>query len=209
MVTAEDFNQAVISTDQLLQGKAAGVRITNAGGQPDAGANIRIRGGSSLSAKNSPLIVIDGIPVDNGGVAGTGNPFILLNPNDIESFSILKDASATAIYGSRASNGVLIVTTKKGTSGEVKYNFSARTSISDIRSENQVNVMDGNTFVRFAQEYFPDDLGLLGVPVGSVDTDEQVSQIISTPLGDRAIYNTDWQDAIFRTAISHDYNFSA
>ena len=99
VVTADDFNQAVISTYQLLQGKAAGVRITNSGGRPDADTNIRIRGGSSLSARNSPLIVIDGIPVDNGGIAGTGNPFILLNPNDIESFTVLKDASATAIYG--------------------------------------------------------------------------------------------------------------
>ena len=209
VVTAEDFNQAVISPDQLLQGKAAGVRITTAGGQPDAAPNIRIRGGASLSANSSPLIVIDGIPVDNGGIAGVGNPLSLINPNDIESFSILKDASATAIYGSRASNGVLIITTKKGTSGEVKYNFSARSSISDIRDVNQVNVMDGNTFVRFAREYFPDDLGLLGVPVGSVNTDEEVAQIISTPDGDRAIYNTDWQDAIFRTAVTHDYNFSA
>ena len=95
-----------------------------------------------------------------------GTRLSLINPNDIESFSILKDASATAIYGSRASNGVLIVTTKKGTSGEVKYNFSARTSISDIRTTNQVNVMDASSFVRFAQEYFPDDLGALGVPVG-------------------------------------------
>ncbi len=209
VVTAEDFNQAVISADQMLQGKAAGVRITNSGGQPDAAPNIRIRGGSSLSGNNSPLIVIDGIPADNSGPAGTGNPFLLINPNDIESFTVLKDASATAIYGSRASNGVLIITTKKGTSGDVKFNFSARTSISDIRSVDQINVMDGNTFVRFAREYFPDDLGLLGVPIGSVDTDEEISQIISTPLGNRAIYNTDWQDAIFRTAISQDYTFSA
>ncbi len=209
VVSAKDFNVAVISPDQLLQGKAAGVRITTAGGQPDAAPNIRIRGGASLSANSSPLIVIDGIPVDNGGIAGVGNPLSLINPNDIESFSILKDASATAIYGSRASNGVLIVTTKKGTSGEVKYNFSARTSISDIRTTNQVKVMDASSFVRFAQEYFPDDLGALGVPVGSVDTDEPISQIISTPNGDRAIYNSDWQDAIFRTAITNDYNFSA
>ena len=162
-----------------------------------------------MSGNNNPLIVIDGIPADNTGPAGTGNPFLLINPNDIESFTVLKDASATAIYGSRASNGVLIITTKKGTSGDVKFNFSARTSISDIRSVDQINVMDGNTFVRFAREYFPDDLGLLGVPIGSVDTDEEISQIISTPLGNRAIYNTDWQDAIFRTAISQDYTFSA
>ncbi len=208
VVTAKDFNVAVISPDQLLQGKAAGVRITNNGGAPDSAPNIRIRGGSSLSGNNSPLIVIDGVPLDNGGIAGVGNPLSLINPNDIESFSILKDASATAIYGSRASNGVLIITTKKGTSGDVKYNFSARTSISDIRATNQVKVMDGNSFVRFVREYYPDDLGVLGVPVGSVVTDEPVSQIISTPNGNRAIYNTDWQNAIFRAAITNDYNFS-
>ncbi len=208
VVTAKDFNQAVISPDQMLQGKAAGVRITSAGGQPDAAPNIRIRAGSSLSGNNNPLIVIDGIPVDNGGIAGVGNPLSLINPNDIESFSILKDASATAIYGSRASNGVLQITTKKGTSGEVKYNFSARTSISDIRTDNQINVLNGNSFVRFAQEYYPDDLGSLGVPIGSVDTEESISQIISTPDGDRAIYNTDWQDAIYRAAITNDYHLS-
>jgi iron complex outermembrane receptor protein len=208
VISSKDFNQgAVVSPDQLLQGKAAGVRITSAGGQPDAAPNIRIRGGSSLSGNNAPLIVIDGVPLDNGGVAGVGNPLSLINPNDIESFSILKDASATAIYGSRASNGVLIITTKKGTSGEAKFNFAARTSLSNISSRNQIQVMDGDDFVRFAQTYFPDNLGALGVPVGSVSNNEMVSQIISTPDGDRAIYNTDWQDAIYRTAITQDYNF--
>ena len=208
VISSDDFNQgAIVSPDQLLQGKAAGVRITNAGGQPDAAPNIRIRGGSSLSGNNAPLIVIDGVPLDNGGVAGVGNPLSLINPNDIESFSILKDASATAIYGSRASNGVLIITTKKGTSGEAQYNFSMRTSLSNITSNKQIQVMDGNTFVRFAQMYFPDEIGALGVPVGSVDTDETVAQIISTPNGDRAIYNTDWQDAIYRAAVTTDYNF--
>ena len=208
VISSKDFNQgAVVSPDQLLQGKAAGVRITSAGGQPDAAPNIRIRGGSSLSGNNAPLIVIDGVPLDNGGVAGVGNPLSLINPNDIESFSILKDASATAIYGSRASNGVLIITTKKGTSGEAKFNFSARTSLSNISSNDQIQVMNGDDFVRFAQTYFPDNLGALGVPVGSVDTNQAVSQIISTPDGDRAIYNTDWQDVIYRTAITKDYNF--
>jgi len=206
VVTAKDFNQAVISPDQLLQGKAAGVRITNAGGQPDAAPNIRIRGGSSLSGNNSPLIVIDGVPLDNGGVAGVGNPLSLINPNDIESFSILKDASATAIYGSRASNGVLIITTKKGTSGETKFNFSARTSMSEISKSNQIPVMDGNEFLRFANFYFPDDIGTIGVPLGSVDNNEPF-RVYSTPVGDRAVYNTDWQDAIYRTAITQDYNF--
>ena len=206
VVTAKDFNVAVISPDQLLQGKAAGVRITNAGGQPDAAPNIRIRGGSSLSGNNSPLIVIDGVPLDNGSIAGVGNPLSLINPNDIESFSILKDASATAIYGSRASNGVLIITTKKGTSGETKFNFSARTSISNINKSDQIAVMDGKDFLRFANFYFNDDIGTIGVPLGSVETD-QPFRIFSTPEGDRAVYNTDWQDAIYRSAITQDYNF--
>tara|TARA_R110000868_G_scaffold118490_1_gene314168 strand:+ start:779 stop:3940 length:3162 start_codon:yes stop_codon:yes gene_type:complete len=209
VISSKDFNQgAVMSPDQLIQGKAAGVRITSAGGQPDAAPNIRIRGGSSLSGNNAPLIVIDGVPLDNGGVAGVGNPLNLINPNDIESFTVLKDASATAIYGSRASNGVLIITTKKGTSGEAKFNFSARTSLSEITRSNQVSVFDGNEFLRFANTYFPDDISSIGVPVGSVDTDEPFS-VFNTPAGDRAIYNTNWQDAIYRTAVTQDYNFSA
>ena len=208
VITSKEFNQgAVLSPEQLLQGKAAGVRITNSGGAPDAAPNIRIRGGASLSANSNPLIVIDGVPVDNGGVSGVGNPLSLINPNDIESFSILKDASATAIYGSRASNGVLIITTKKGTSGDTKYNFSARSSYSTISEGNYVPVMDSNNFVRFVSEYYPENLGLLGVPVGSVATNQSVSQVISTPNGDRAIYNTDWQDVIYRAAITNDYNF--
>ncbi|CAH8283647.1 iron complex outermembrane receptor protein [Mariniflexile fucanivorans] len=210
VISSKDFNRgAVVSPDQLLQGKAGGVRITTAGGQPDAAPNIRIRGGSSLSGNNAPLIVIDGVPLDNGGIAGVGNPLSLINPNDIESFSVLKDASATAIYGSRASNGVLIITTKKGTSGEAKFNFSARTSLSNVSSNQQVQVMNGDEFVRFAQTYFPNNLDALGVPVGSVQTSQAVSQIISTPNGDRAIYNTDWQDVIYRTAVTKDYNFGA
>ena len=207
VITSKEFNQgALLSPEQLLQGKAAGVRITNSGGAPDAAPNIRIRGGASLSANSNPLIVIDGVPVDNGGISGVGNPLSLINPSDIESFSILKDASATAIYGSRASNGVLIITTKKGTSGETQYNFSARSSYSLIPEGDFIQVMDGNNFVRFISEYYPQNLGLLGVPVGSVSTNEQVSQIISTPAGNRAIYNTNWQDAIYRTAITNDYN---
>ncbi|WP_452232384.1 SusC/RagA family TonB-linked outer membrane protein [Lacinutrix sp. MEBiC02595] len=208
VITSKDFNKGSIqSAEQLLRGKAAGVRITSSGGQPDASPNIRIRGGTSLGGKNDPLIVIDGVPMDNGGISGVGNPLSLINPNDIESFSILKDASATAIYGSRASNGVLIITTKKGTSGEVKYNFSASTSISNIGDDNYVPVMDSANFVRFISEYYPEKTGLLGVPVGSVSTNENVSQIIDTPDGPRAIYDTNWQDVIYRTAINKDYNF--
>ncbi len=208
LVTSEDFNQgAIVSTEQLLNGKAAGVRITNAGGSPDATPNIRIRGGASLSAQNNPLIVIDGVPIGSDNPAGVQNPLTLVNPNDIESFSILKDASATAIYGARASNGVLIITTKKGTSGEVRFNFSTDVSIST--APEGLNMMESNDYIRFIEEFFPERTGLLGVPVGTVETSEAVSRILSTPDGDRAIYNTDWRDAIFRTAITTNTNFSA
>lgn len=212
VISAKDFNKGgVVSPDQLLQGKAAGVRITTAGGQPDAAPNIRIRGGSSLSGNNAPLIVIDGVPLDNGGIAGVGNPLSLINPNDIESFTILKDASATAIYGSRASNGVLIITTKKGTSGAAKFNFSSVTSVSSISPNNQIQVMDSNTFVDFAKQYYPNSLEALGVPVGSVNTNEP-SRIITLTDKDgnpfqRQIFDTNWQDAIYRTAVTTDYNF--
>ncbi|WP_338356514.1 SusC/RagA family TonB-linked outer membrane protein [Yeosuana marina] len=204
VISSKDFNKgAVLSADQLLTGKLAGVRITSNGGQPDSAPNIRIRGGSSLNANNSPLIVIDGIPIDNTNPAGVGNPLSLINPNDIESFSVLKDASATAIYGSRASNGVIIITTRKGTSGDVKYNFSSDVSVSNV--SNKIDLMTGNQFVNFIQDYHPSYANLLGVPINSVQTNEPVSQIING----RAIYNTDWQDAIYRTSISSNSNFSA
>lgn len=112
-LTAKDFNQGAIgSPEQLIQGKAAGVQIVTAGGAPGSGSTIRIRG-ELLNASNDPLLVIDGVPVDNSTINGASNGLALIDPNDIESFSILKDASATAIYGSRASNGVIIITTKK------------------------------------------------------------------------------------------------
>ena len=98
----------------MMQGKMAGVNVTSDGGTPGGGAQIRIRGGSSLNASNAPLIVIDGVALDNTGVKGMSNPLSMVNPQDIESFNVLKDASATAIYGSRGSNGVIIITTKKG-----------------------------------------------------------------------------------------------
>ena len=194
VLSSKDFNEgAVVSADQLLTGKMAGVRITSSGGQPDAAPNIRIRGGSSLSANNNPLIVIDGIPVDNTNPAGVGNPLSLINPNDIESFSVLKDASATAIYGSRASNGVIIIATKKGTSGEAKFNFSSDVSVSKVTRK--VNVMDSDNYVRFINQYHPAYTDLLGIPDPNNTS--------------RIIYDTDWQDEIYRTAISANNNFSA
>ncbi|WP_340155788.1 TonB-dependent receptor [uncultured Winogradskyella sp.] len=204
VVSSKDFNQgAIVSTDQLLNGKAAGVRITTSGGSPDAAPNIRIRGGSSLNAQNNPLIVIDGVAIGNDNPAGVSNPLTLVNPNDIESFSILKDASATAIYGSRASNGVIIITTKKGTSGGPQYNFSTDYSISSIGDG--LDMMNGTEFTRFIQEYHPDEVGNLGVAAGSVSTRETVTNT----LNGRQIYNTNWRDAITRTATTSNTNFSA
>ncbi|WP_104735456.1 SusC/RagA family TonB-linked outer membrane protein [Hanstruepera ponticola] len=208
LVTDDDFNKGnIVSTDQLINGKVAGVRITNAGGQPDAAPNIRIRGGSSLSGNNDPLIVIDGVPLSNINPAGVSNPLSLVNPNDVESFSILKDASATAIYGSRASNGVIIITTKKGTSGEPQFNFSTDVSVNSAGEG--LDMMDSDTYVRFIQEYHPDLVDKLGVPIGSVQTSESISQIINTPGGPRAIYDTDWRDNVLRTAFTSNTNFNA
>lgn len=131
-VSSKDFNQGVInSPEQLINGKVSGVQIVNGGGSPSAGSTIRIRGGASLNASNDPLIVLDGVPMEVGGsVSGSGNFLSLINPNDIESMTILKDASSTAIYGSRASNGVIIITTKKGTdSKRPKISFSTTNSL--------------------------------------------------------------------------------
>jgi iron complex outermembrane receptor protein len=138
-VSAKDFQKGNITTpEQLIAGKVAGVQITSNGGAPGSGSTIRIRGGASLNASNNPLIVIDGVPVDNNGISGAANALALINPNDIESFNILKDASATAIYGSRASNGVIIITTKKGKSGKAKFNFSTMYSLSTLPKEADV-----------------------------------------------------------------------
>jgi iron complex outermembrane receptor protein len=123
-VSAKDFQKGQISSpEQLIMGKVPGVQITTSGGQPGAGSTIRIRTGASLNASNDPLIVVDGIPLAGGSVSGVANPLSLINPNDIETFTILKDANATAIYGSRASNGVILITTKKGNRSGTQINF--------------------------------------------------------------------------------------
>ena len=207
VISSKDFNKgAVVSTDQLIRGKVAGVTITDNGGSPDSAPNIRIRGGASLNADNNPLIVIDGIPLGSQNPAGVNNPLSLVNPNDVESFTVLKDASATAIYGSRASNGVIIITTKKGTSGEAQYSFSS--SVTSSTPGKGLDIMDSEDYVRFIQQYHPTLVSSLGVPLNTVSTSESVSQIISTDLGDRAIYDTNWRDAVLRTAITSNTNFS-
>ena len=205
LITSKEFNKGpVVSVDQLLVGKSPGVRITTSGGAPDAAPNIRIRGGSSLSAQNNPLIVIDGVPIDLVNAAGNSNPLSLINPNDIESFSILKDASATAIYGSRASNGVIIITTKKGTSGKPEFSFSSSISIGNARD--RVNMMSGPEFTEYVRTNFPaltDNLGIDDPTTNATDNP-------STPeIEGRILYNTNWQDAIYRNSILSDNSFSA
>ncbi|MCC9062888.1 SusC/RagA family TonB-linked outer membrane protein [Flavobacterium piscisymbiosum] len=204
VLSANQLNKGPVgSADQLLVGRASGVRITTDGGMPDANPNIRIRGGSSLSGNNNPLIIIDGVPIDNTNPVGISNPLTLINPNDIDSFTILKDASATAIYGSRASNGVIIVTTKKGVSGAPKFTFSSNITIGKVN--NPVDMMTGTQFTSFMQKYHPDYTNLLGVPDGSGALDNPATPQIEG----RKLYNTDWQDLIYRTSFSSDNNFSA
>jgi TonB-dependent starch-binding outer membrane protein SusC len=182
-VTAKDFQTGNIqSPDQLIAGKVAGVQITPNGGAPGAGSTIRIRGGSSLTATNDPLIVIDGVPVD-GGIAGSPNPLSLINPNDIESFNILKDASATAIYGSRASNGVIIITTKKGKRGKPQWNFG--TSLIVASPDYRVDVLGADEYRKLINERgTPADIAKMGTA------------------------STDWQDEIYQTALGTDNNLS-
>ena len=182
------------SADDMLNGKVAGVNIINEGGAPGAGSKIRIRGGSSLSASNDPLYVVDGLQLDPAGVAGM-NPLASINPNDIESFTVLKDASATAIYGSRASNGVIIITTKKGKAGQ-KVKVSYNGNISIATKKKTLDVFDGPGFQNFVKDTFGEDspeYGLLGY------TDAN---------GNKQYANTDWQDEIYRTAVSTDQNIT-
>lgn len=209
LITAKEFNKGpVLSVDQLLIGKAPGLRITTDGGKPDAAPNIRIRGGSSLSAQNNPLIVIDGVPLDLVNAAGNSNPLSLVNPNDIESFSILKDASATAIYGSRASNGVIIITTKKGSSGKPEFTFSSSVSVGSVR--NTINMMNGPEFANFVRANFSDaDINRLGVDDPNDPNDNYHDDPATPQIEGRILYNTDWQKAIYRNSLLVDNNFSA
>ena len=182
VVTSKDFQKGNITTpEQLISGKVPGVSITSNGGQPGAGSTIRIRGGSSLNASNDPLFVIDGVPVENTSISGASNPLSFINPNDIESFTVLKDASAAAIYGARASNGVIIITTKKGQSGALKVNFSTVNSVSDIVKYSEV--LSADQFREVVQ---------------ANGTSDQVAM-----LGN---YNTNWQDKIYQLGASTDNN---
>ena len=191
-VKADEINKGMISSPaDLLKGKSAGVVVTPGSGQPGAGSTIRIRGGSSLSATNDPLIIVDGLPVSNDGISGMGDVLSSINPNDIESFSVLKDASATAIYGSRASNGVILITTKKGAKTATKVpqvNFDFQTSVSHVSK--YVDVMDAETYKAFVQSQV--DAGIIAADAMNA-------------MGDA---NTNWQKEIYQVAPSYEGNLS-
>lgn len=188
-VRADQINKGVVTSPaDLMQGKSAGVVVTQGSGQPGSGSTIRIRGGSSLNASNDPLIVIDGLPISNSSISGVADPLASINPNDIESFTVLKDASATAIYGSRASNGVIIITTKKGQKGTSKIphiSFDFTTSIS--QNSKYLDVMTGDEMRAAIEAY------------AGKDSDAYLA------LGDE---NTDWQKAIYQLGQSYDANLS-
>ncbi|HHV04765.1 MAG TPA: TonB-dependent receptor plug domain-containing protein, partial [Bacteroidales bacterium] len=185
-IKAEEVNRgAVFSPDQMLLGKVSGLRITPATGQPGSSATIRIRGAASLNASNDPLIVIDGVPVTGDGGAGMGNPLASVNPNDIENYTVLKDASATAIYGSRASNGVIIITTKKGTGRGINVSYNSSYSVKQNAS--RIEMLSADEYRNFMTTTYGNN------------------QIIQNLLGDA---NTDWQKEIYRLSFNTDQNVS-
>ena len=186
-IDAKAFNTgAITSPTELITGKIAGVQITNGGGAPGSETTIRIRGGSSLSASNDPLFVIDGFPVDNEGISGMRNPLNTINPNDIETFTVLKDASATAIYGSRASNGVIIITTKKGVKGKEgkPFNLSYNGNFSLSTPTKKIDVLSAGEFRALEHKHYPGQVNMMGDA------------------------STDWQNEIFRSAFGMDHYLS-
>ncbi len=191
-VSSKDFNKGAITSPQdLILGKSAGTVITSNNGAPGSGSTIRIRGGSSMSASNDPLIIIDGFPVSNSGISGLANPLSTINPNDIETFTVLKDASATAIYGSRASNGVILITTKKGSvGGAMKVDYNGLVSVNTVPA--YMDVLSGDEFRTLSLDLAT--RSQVGLSMGAL-----------TRLGSS---NTDWQKEIFRNAITHDHNLS-
>jgi iron complex outermembrane receptor protein len=195
-VKPDEMNHGLQTNAQdMISGKIAGVSVISGDGTPGGGAQIRIRGGSSLNASNDPLIVIDGLAMDNYGVQGLANPLSMVNPNDIESFTVLKDASATAIYGSRASNGVIIITTKKGRSNQKpSFNYSGNVSISTKKKT--IDVMDGPAYTNFIRDLYGEESSAFK-SLGYLDAN-----------GEKQYANTDWQNEIFRTAVSTDHNLT-
>ena len=191
-VSSKDFAKGGITSPQdLIVGKSAGTVITSSGGAPGSGATIRIRGGSSMSASNDPLIIIDGFPVSNSGISGLANPLTTINPNDIETFTVLKDASATAIYGSRASNGVILITTKKGSAGKpMKIEYNGTMSVNTIPA--YMDVMSGDE--ERAMAFDLASKSAVGLSMGSLNR-----------LGNQ---NTNWQKEIYHNALAQDHSIS-
>lgn len=192
-VKAEEMNRgAVTSAQELMQGKVPGLYVQQGSGEPGAGQTMRIRSGASLNASNDPLIVIDGVPVSNSAAPGVSNGLSTINPNDIETFTVLKDASATAIYGSRASNGVIIITTKKGTQGKIKVAYNSTYTAKDPYK--RINNLSGEELRSTLTSIYPEN----------TTNGAYISQI----LGQYPDQSTDWQDEIFQTGLSTDQNIS-
>lgn len=191
-----------VSAQDMIQGKIAGVNVSSHSGAPGEGAQIRIRGGASLNASNDPLIVIDGMAMDNNATKGMSNALSLVNPNDIESFTVLKDASATAIYGSRGSNGVIIITTKKGRKNQApKISYSGNISVSTVAKK--LDVMNAQEYVSHIKNYYGEDSpAYLGLGWKKFNAD-------GTPDFAAGTYDTDWQKEIYRNGVSHDHNITA
>ncbi len=194
-----------VSAQDMLQGKIAGVNITNNGGSPGDGATIRIRGGSSLNASNDPLIVIDGLSMDAYGRSGSANFLSTINPNDIESFTVLKDASATAIYGSRASNGVIIITTKKGRKNQApKISYNGNISIST--NKKNVKVLNSAEYQAFVKDVTMKSQGMTEEEY--LNSSQYANLGYYDADGNHLFADTDWQNEIYRTAVSTDHNIS-
>lgn len=190
-IKAEEMNKgAVTSPQELIMGKVPGLSVSQGDGAPGAGSTIRIRGGASLNASNDPLIVIDGVPVSNDAAPGTPNALATINPNDIETFTVLKDASATAIYGSRASNGVIIIQTKKGTQDKIKVSYSGTFTAKDPYK--RIETLDAQSFREVMQAQYPE---------GTAQSAD-IQRILNVYPNQ----STDWQDAIYQTGLSTDQN---
>ena len=201
-IKSEELNRgAMVSTQDMLKGKVPGLLITPGDGGPGSGSTIRIRGAASLNASNDPLIVIDGVPIAREGGFGMSNPLDMINPNDIESFTVLKDASSAAIYGSRASNGVILITTKKGKTSRPQVSYSGSMSVQT--NSRQLQVMTPTEFRGFIKDTYGiywENGQLMG------DTTTPAGKSIASRLSENTDVN--YQDIIFRTAITHDHNVS-
>ena len=227
-VDVEDANVGLVtSPNQMLQGRVAGLQVTQTNGEPGAGLRVRVRGGTSINASNDPLYVIDGVPIDNGstepggtGVSGSAprNPLNLINPNDIASISVLKDASATAIYGSRGANGVILIETKRGAAGRVTVDYEGFVSASSVA--NKLDLLSASEYDNFVRQGVAncnlgvdDDCNPIDVsggsePVLDAEGNETFPNAVADVIDNLGSASTDWQDAVTQTGISQSHNLS-